>query len=105
MTWSELDWTALARHRERFLGSSAGDGPYWASAEDLAGYNLTYGVRIGWKWDAVLDELRIRGWKPPGGGMLDWGCGSGIAGRRVIGRFGADAFESLAVWDHSPLAI
>jgi hypothetical protein len=104
MTWSELDWTALARHRERFLGSSTVDGPYWASAADLAGYNLTYGERIGWKWDAVLDELQMRGWKPPGGGMLDWGCGSGIAGRRVVGRFGASYFESLAVWDHSPIA-
>jgi hypothetical protein len=104
MTWSELDWTSLARHRERFLGGVAGDGPYWASAADLAGYNLTYGERIGWKWDAVLDELQLRGWKPPEGDVLDWGCGSGIAGRRVIGRFGAASFESLAVWDHSPIA-
>jgi hypothetical protein len=105
MTWPELDWASLARHRERFLGGGASDGPYWASAADLAGYNFTYGERIGWKWDAVLDELRIRGWKPPGGVILDWGCGSGIAGRRVIGRFGAGSFESLAVWDHSQLAI
>ncbi len=105
MTWSELDWNALSRHRERFLGGVSPGGPYWSSVSDLAGYNLTYGERIGWKWDAVLDELVIRGWKPEQGPVLDWGCGSGIAGRRVIGRFGAERFESLSVWDHSPLAM
>jgi hypothetical protein len=104
MTWSELDWTALGRHRQRFLGGERPDGPYWASVSDLAGYDLTYGERIGWKWDAVLDELLSRGWKPTRGGVLDWGCGSGIAGRRVVGRFGAAAFDSLTVWDHSSLA-
>ena len=36
--------------------------------------------------------------------MLDWGCGSGIAARRVISFFGADQFDSLQVWDHSPAA-
>jgi SAM-dependent methyltransferase len=105
MTWSELDWTALGRHRERFLGGAPLGGPYWASASDLAGYDLTYGERIGWKWDAVLDELVLRGWTPPRGGVLDWGCGSGIAGRRVVERFGAQSFDSLTVWDHSPAAV
>jgi SAM-dependent methyltransferase len=104
MNWSEIDWASLGQHRARFLGGGVCDGPYWASAADLAGYDLTYGERIGWKWDAVLDELTLRGWKPPPGDVLDWGCGSGIAGRRVIGRFGAGAFTSLKVWDHSPLA-
>jgi small ribosomal subunit Rsm22 len=104
MNWSEIDWTSLSRHRERFLVGGPCDGPYWASAADLAGYDLTYGERIGWKWDAVLDELQIRGWKPSRGTVLDWGCGSGIASRRVIGRYGADGFDSLLVWDHSPLA-
>ena len=104
MTWSEIDWASLGRLRERFLGGGPCDGPYWDSAADIAGYDLTYGERIGWKWDAVLEELRMRGWKPASRTLLDWGCGSGIAGRRVIGSFGQDSFDSLAVWDHSPLA-
>ena len=104
MTWSELDWPSLDRHRERFLGGAACDGPYWTSETDLASYDMTFGERIGWKWDAVLDELQIRRWRPRGGPVLDWGCGSGIAGRRVIGRFGQGSFESLSVWDHSPVA-
>jgi hypothetical protein len=104
VNWSELDWESLERHREQFIAGKASDGPYWSSAEDLASYDMTFGERIGWKWDAVLDELRIRGWRPPGGPVVDWGCGSGIAGRRVAGRFGPGAFESLILWDHSPIA-
>jgi hypothetical protein len=104
MNWSDLDWGLLERHREQFLGGSPSDGPYWASDSDLAAYDLTFGERIGWKWDAVLDELKMRGWAPPRGVILDWGCGSGVAGRRVVSGFGEGHFGSLVLWDHSPLA-
>jgi Mitochondrial small ribosomal subunit Rsm22 len=104
MKWTDLDWDSLKRHREQFLGGKPCDRPYWVSEADLGSYDLTYGERIGWKWDAVLDELRLRGWRPPGGVILDWGCGSGIAGRRVIDRFGAQESNPLKLWDHSPLA-
>jgi hypothetical protein len=108
MTWSELDWTALGRLRDRFLHGTAGSGAYWQSREELASYDFTYAERIGWKWDHVLRELRLRGWAPgaerAGLTILDWGCGSGVAGRRVILGFGAGRFASLVVWDHSPLA-
>jgi hypothetical protein len=105
MRWEQLDWPALDRLRAAFLGGGAADGPYWQSESELAAYDLTYGERIGWKWDAVLHELRLRGWAPlPGQPVLDWGCGSGIAARRVISFFGAHLFSALRVWDHSPLA-
>jgi len=104
MNWSELDWKILDRLRDGFLSGSAAKGAYWQSAADLANYDFTYGERIGWKWDAVLAELRARGWTPPDGLLLDWGCGSGIAGRRVLGAFGHNHFSGLRVWDHSPLA-
>ncbi|MEX2043838.1 MAG: small ribosomal subunit Rsm22 family protein [Opitutus sp.] len=104
MTWNELDWPALDRLRDRFLRGSPGDGPYWESVGDLGSYDLTYGERIGWKWDHVLRELRLRGWAPRTRSVLDWGCGSGIASRRVIRLFGMQNFESLLLWDHSPLA-
>jgi SAM-dependent methyltransferase len=103
-TWTELDWKSLDRLRAQFLNSKPSDTPYWTTAEELAHYDLTFGERIGWKWDAVLDELRLRGWSPGGGTVLDWGCGSGIAGRRVVARFGQGAFTSLLLWDHSPIA-
>ena len=104
MTWTELDWTALDRLRERFLHGTASTEPYWQSPEDLASYDLTYGERIGWKWDHVLRELKLRGFRPRSRTVLDWGCGSGVAARRTIEFFGAINFDSLTVWDHSPLA-
>ncbi|HEY0944215.1 MAG TPA: small ribosomal subunit Rsm22 family protein [Opitutaceae bacterium] len=104
MTWSELDWAALDRLREGFLSGAAAAGPYWRSRSDLASYDFTYGERIGWKWGAVLRELTLRGWTPPEGVVLDWGCGSGVAGRRVLGAFGPERFSGLSVWDHSTLA-
>ncbi|CAM2777100.1 small ribosomal subunit Rsm22 family protein [Rariglobus hedericola] len=105
MNSEQLDWVALDRLREGFLTGSAANGPYWESLSDLSNYDVTYAERIGWKWDALLGELRLRHWSPPAGGLLlDWGCGSGVAGRRAMSAFGADRFSALAVWDHSPLA-
>ena len=104
MTWENLDWAALARLRGQFLSGSSVGGVYWQTREDLASYDLTYGERIGWKWDHVLRELRMRGWRPRSREVLDWGCGSGVAARRVIAFFGGAQFDSLTVWDHSPLA-
>lgn len=104
MTWDELDWPALDRLRDGFLNGGAAAGPYWKSERDLASYDLTYAERIGWKWDAVLQELALRGWSPPSGVVLDWGCGSGVAGRRVLEAFAPTGESSLQVWDHSPLA-
>lgn len=104
MTWTDLDWVALDRLRARFLSGTTSVEPYWTSSSELASYDLTYGERIGWKWDHVLRELRLRGWRPPTRAVVDWGCGSGIAARRVIAFFGAENFDSLAVWDHSPAA-
>ncbi len=105
MNWEQLDWPALDRLRAGFLSGSAAAGPYWTSLADLASYDLTYAERIGWKWDVLLRELTLRQWRPPGGTtLIDWGCGSGIAGRRVAAAFGTDHFAGLQVWDHSPLA-
>jgi hypothetical protein len=106
MNWESLDWDVLDRLRETFLTDAKSRGPYWHTVTDLECYNFTYGERIGWKWDAVLAELKSRGWSPPSGGIvLDWGCGSGIAGRRVVDFFGAEKFSRLLVHDHSELAM
>ena len=104
MTWEDLDWPALDRLRAGFLEGAPNSGPYWKSTSDLASYDFTYGERIGWKWDHVLRELKQRGWSPSSRAVFDWGCGSGVAARRVISFFGAERFDSLLVWDHSPVA-
>jgi hypothetical protein len=106
MNWETLDWEILDRLREKFISGTTADGPYWHTITDLECYDFTYGERIGWKWDAVLRELKTRGWTPPKAAtMLDWGCGSGIAGRRVLDFFGPNNFSQLAVHDHSVLAM
>ncbi len=106
MNWETLDWEILDRLRETFLSDAKSAGPYWHTITDLECYNLTYGERIGWKWDAVLAETRQRGWTPPAGAtVLDWGCGSGVAGRRVIDFYGLGNFTALRVHDHSELAM
>ena len=86
-TSHEPDWDRLHRLREQFLRDA--DGPrtiadYWRDERDLAAYDAILAARIGWKWDAVLDELEERGITIPATRILDWGCGSGIATRRVL---------------------
>ncbi|MEQ2007983.1 MAG: class I SAM-dependent methyltransferase [Limisphaerales bacterium] len=104
-TWDTLDWPALERLRDGFLSGAGASGAYWRSRADLANYDLTFAQRIAWKWDAVLAELRLRGWTPPLGDVLDWGCGSGVAGRCVLREFGVENVSSLRLFDRSALAV
>lgn len=72
----------LERLRKIFLGEAAGRAhDYWDSRETLTAYDEFWGRKIGWKWRAALEELAYRGWTPPKGRVVDWGCGSGIASR------------------------
>ncbi|MEO6785089.1 MAG: small ribosomal subunit Rsm22 family protein [Chthoniobacteraceae bacterium] len=101
--FTKPELAALAALRARFLDGSNAGGGYWKSETELALYDASFGERIGWKWDAVLGELKARGWRPSSRHAVDWGCGSGIAGRRVLGEW--DHFESLTLADVSPLAM
>jgi hypothetical protein len=101
--WTPHQLDALRRLRARFLEGTAGAADYWRSAEELALYDATFGERIGWKWDAVLRELALRGWQPRSRRVVDWGCGSGIAGRRVLAAW--PGFATYAVHDRSSLAM
>lgn len=105
LSWATLDWRRLDRLRAKFLARGGAAASYWTSREDLANYDFTYAQRIGWKWDAVLRELALRGWQPPAGTLVDWGCGSGIAGRCVLRFYGPEHFGALRVSDHSRLAM
>lgn len=141
MDWESLDWEVLDRLRATFLSDARTGGPYWHTITDLECYDLTYAERIGWKWDAVLRELRLRHWSavsplieggpssreaagdepgttsanaaspepgPPSSRsvtVLDYGCGSGVAGRRVVEFVGAANIARLVVHDHSSLAM
>ena len=103
--WQNLDWPALERLRAAFLNRSAGAGDYWQSRRDLDSYDQTFAQRIGWKWDWLLAELDRRRWQPPAGPVLDWGCGSGVAGRAFLDHYGAAAHQPLWLHDRSLLAV
>ncbi len=100
--WKPRELTTLRRLRDGFLNGTAGTADYWRSADDLALYNETFGERIGWKWDAVLSELVARNWKPTSTRILDFGCGSGVASRRVLEAF--TGFTELQLHDRSRAA-
>lgn len=97
----ELD--VLTRVRTRFLDGSNVGGGYWKDDEELALYDITFAERIGWKWDAVLAELAAKNWRPKSTRVLDFGCGSGVAGRRVMAAF--PEITQISVADVSPRAI
>jgi len=105
MNWETLNWPALARLRTAFLAGTAGAADYWRDDRDLESYDQTFAQRIGWKWDHVLAELAQRNWSPPDGVVVDWGCGTGIAARAFLGKFGAAAASQMMFWDRSPLAM
>ena len=107
MNWrdarSTIDWKALERLRAAFIDGSAGQADYWRSESDLETYDQTFAQRIGWKWDYVLGEAKRRGWLPPVGDILDWGCGTGIASRKFLEHF--TGVCRLYLCDRSPLAM
>ncbi len=100
-----IDWQALARLRRIFLTEDAAPPDYWETEADLEGYDATFAQRIGWKWDFVLGELQRRGWRPPAGTVLDWGCGSGVAARALLDLFGTAEVTRLYYADRSAKAV
>jgi SAM-dependent methyltransferase len=99
------DLERLRRLRDLFLdatGNPRAVAAYWQSDDDLEAYDQVYAARIGWKWDAALDDATARGFAPGDGlRVVDFGCGTGIATRRFARRF--DVREARCV-DHSARA-
>jgi ribosomal protein RSM22 (predicted rRNA methylase) len=109
MELTSADWERLRELRDDFLEAGSRERAvllrdYWASRRDLELYDCTFGARIGWKWCAVLGEIRLRGLEPPPGTLLDWGCGTGIASRAYASAFGAARITRLALRDRSEAA-
>lgn len=79
------DWTTLKAIRASYVGEKRAVSPF-GDTHTLALYDQTFAERIGWKWDNILRELTAKGWQWPKnvGTVIDWGCGSGVASRRVL---------------------
>lgn len=92
MTLSRDELARIERLRALFLDDTRAGEPlpdYWRDEHDLAAYDRTLAQRIGWKWQAVLDECRQRGFASAGERtVLDLGCGTGIAARTFVATFG-----------------
>ena len=103
-----LDWDLLKSLRTGYLGGKPGTAlaDYWRSDAALDHYDRTFGRRIAWKWDAVLDELLALGAAPTAGATLyDWGTGTGVAARIVVERYGAQHFRGARLFDRSERAV
>lgn len=100
----KIDWDRLRDLRDLFLQPDPISRPYWKSNRQLQDYDITLGERIGWKWDAVISELRLKGWTPPSPSLTDVGCGTGVAARRLLRAF-PEYFKKVTLWDHSEAAV
>lgn len=102
-----VDWNRLRGLRATFLDGVAGGSDYWSDEALLADYDATFGARIRWKWDFVLEELVGRGWTPPAGDVVDWACGAAAASRSFAAAFSAPRaglVSRVRLVDRSPLA-
>lgn len=104
MDWDTINLHTLNRLRATFLSDQPPGENYWRKWADLENYDFVFARRISWKWDAVLRDLKRLDWHPPAGIVLDWGCGTGIATRRVLHHFGPSSFREIRVHDKSNLA-
>ncbi len=105
MRFTNDELQQLAHLRKGFLNATNGLNNYWTSEERLALYDETFAERIGWKWNFVLEDLEQRGWHLPEGTLLDWGCGTGIASRKLLQSPIASTIRTVALYDRSSLAV
>lgn len=101
--WRPHELKLLAALRARFLDGTAGDADYWKSDDELALYDKIFAARIGWKIDAALRGLRQIGWSPRSRRVVDWGCGTGIATRRLLAEWPQIADVALHDRSHSAM--
>lgn len=101
----EYDWNSLDELRATYLEGTAGKVDYWTGETLLSGYDATFARRIAWKWHFVFGELARRGWTPPGGAILDWGCGTGVAAREFLKEYEGAGQSGVWLHDRSPKAV
>lgn len=107
--FTKVELARLAELRGTLLGiegrPAGEEAPrYWRTAADIALYDRVFAARIGWKWDAVLDEVGGRGGLGAPKSVLDWGTGTGAAIRAVLRRL-PEAPERVFLFDRDQGAL
>jgi hypothetical protein len=101
--------SALSKLRSIFLETEGRGSPdYWSSEEILTLYDSTLARRIGWKWDAVLEELEQRSLRDHlerCQSVVDWGTGSGVAVERLLEAIPALRTRPIELRDRSAQAL
>lgn len=102
------DLERLRSLRETLLGiegrASGEEAPrYWRDRRDIELYDQVFAARIGWKWDAVIDEVELRHGLPRPKSVLDWASGTGIAARRILTRL--TGVEEVTLFDRDEGAL
>lgn len=98
-------WDRVREIRHQYVAGADFSKPYWNSESDLESYDSTLAQRIKWKFEFVLNRLDALGWKPNGGTIIDWGCGTGIASRTFFEHFGEESGSEIHFYDHSNLSV
>ena len=83
-------WLRLKTLRSAFIDSRESlTKDYWQDQALLELYDESLGRRIAWKWQAVMDELKLRDLLTPllenVDTLVDWGCGTGVASEMFLG--------------------
>jgi len=105
---SEVEWKQLGDLRKTYLAEDFNHKKdYWNSNDLLRLYESTFAQRIGWKWDAILSEISNKGFfKDKQEYILyDFGCGTGIASRKMCEFFGVNLISAVWLWDFSKKAV
>lgn len=100
-----IDWSQLQALRQAYLEAKGFLPDYWQNEQLLEAYDLTLAARIGWKWEAVLAVLatRLNAQVLQAPRLVDWGCGTGMASRTLLGS-GLARCETVHLYDRSARA-
>lgn len=98
-------WAKVKELRSKFISSNGIVSAYWDDEKTLEEYDATLAQRILWKWEFVFDQLEKLKWTSNASTLIDWGCGTGIATRGFLKRFGNQNLTTIHVYDHSSLAM
>lgn len=98
-------WAKVKELRSKFISSTGVVSDYWDSEKTLEAYDETLAQRILWKWEFVFDQLERLKWTTDAATLIDWGCGTGIATRGYLNRFGIQNLTTVHVYDRSSPAM